>query len=144
MKLSTKCRYGTRAMMEIARHYPDGPVKRKEISRRQKISAAYLENILIALKTHNLIRTIRGAGGGFTLDTSPKNITMLQIFQALEGSIAPVECVESSDACARSGSCASRRLWQDFYKSQVAILKTTTLQSLVDMEDSLNLADYSI
>jgi Rrf2 family transcriptional regulator, cysteine metabolism repressor len=144
MKLSTKCRYGTRAMIEIARHYPEGPVKRKEISRSQKISPAYLENILIALKTHNLIRTVRGASGGFTLDTSPDNITMFQIVQALEGSIAPVDCVESSGACERSGYCASRKLWQDLYSSQVEILKKTTLQSLVDMDDSLKPADYSI
>jgi Rrf2 family cysteine metabolism transcriptional repressor len=131
-------------MMEIARHYTEGPVKRREISKSQNISPAYLENILIALKTHHLIRTIRGAGGGFTLDTTPNNITMFQIFQALEGSLAPVDCVDSSDVCERSGFCASRRLWQDLYNAQVEILKKMTLQTLVDMEGELKLSDYCI
>ena len=99
MKLSTKCRYGTRAMIEIARHYNEGPVKRKDISRSQKISSAYLENILIALKSQNLIRTVRGADGGFILANSPSSITMFQIVSALEGPIVPVECVDKSDAC---------------------------------------------
>jgi Rrf2 family protein len=131
-------------MIEIARHYTDGPVKRKDISKSQKISPAYLENILIALKTHNLIRTVRGASGGFTLDKKPDTITMFQIVQALEGSLAPVDCIEVRDACDRSGFCASRKLWQDLYKAQVEILKKTTLQSLIDTEDSLKLLDYSI
>jgi len=144
MKLSTKCRYGTRAMIEIARHYTEGPVKRREISKSQKISPAYLENILIALRTHNLIRTIRGAGGGFTLDTTPENITMIQIVQALEGSLAPVDCIDRSDVCDRSEFCASRQLWQDLYKAQTEILKKTTLQTLLDREDWLMRTDYCI
>ena len=144
MKLSTKCRYGTRAMIEIGRHYKEGPVKRKDISRNQKISSAYLENILIALKAQNLIRTVRGANGGFTLDTSPNNITMFQIIKALEGSIVPVDCVESSDACERSGRCASRKLWQDLYIAQAEVLKNTTLQSLIDTENSSKQVDYCI
>jgi Rrf2 family cysteine metabolism transcriptional repressor len=144
MKLSTKCRYGARAMIEIGRNCRQGPVKRKDISRNQKISPAYLENILIALKAQNLIRTVRGANGGFTLDASPDNITMLQIFRALEGSIVPVDCVDAAKNCERSNVCASRRLWQDLYNAQVEVLKNTTLQSLIDTENSLKQVDYCI
>jgi Rrf2 family cysteine metabolism transcriptional repressor len=144
MKLSTKCRYGTRAMIEIARHYKEGPVKRKDISRSQKISSAYLENILMALKARNLIRTVRGANGGFTLDAPPGSITMFQIVSALEGSIVPVECVNNSNACKRSGECAARRLWQELYDAQTAVLKKTTLQALVDWADEEKQFDYSI
>jgi Rrf2 family cysteine metabolism transcriptional repressor len=131
-------------MIEIARHYMEGPVKRRKISKSRKISPAYLENILIVLKTHNLIRTIRGASGGFTLDTTPDNITMFQIVQALEGSLAPVDCIDTSDACDRSGFCASRKLWQDLYLAQTEILKKTTLQTLIDREDLLMRTDYCI
>ena len=144
MKLSTKCRYGTRAMIEIGRHFKEGPVKRKDISRNQKISSAYLENILIALKAQNLIRTVRGANGGFTLDTSPEKITLHQIVRALEGATVPVDCVDAPEDCGRSGFCASRRLWQKLHDAQVAVLKGATLQSLIDAESSLEQADYCI
>ena len=144
MKLSTKCRYGTRAMIEIARHYKEGPVKRKDISRGQRISSAYLENILMALKSRNLLRTVRGANGGFMLEVPPSRITMFQIVSALEGSTVPVECVDKSDACDQSAACAARKLWQELYNAQVAVLKKTTLQTLVDWAESKKPLDYSI
>jgi Rrf2 family transcriptional regulator, cysteine metabolism repressor len=144
MKLSTKCRYGTRAMLEIARHYKNGPVKRKDISKNQRISAAYLENILIALKSHGLIRTVRGANGGFALEIPPERISMFQIIQALEGSIVPVDCVDNPGSCDRSASCAARNLWKDMYKAQETVLKKATLRTLLQTEDSLKHADYSI
>jgi Rrf2 family protein len=131
-------------MIEIGRHFREGPVKRKDISRNQKISSAYLENILIALKAQNLIRTVRGANGGFTLDTPPDKITMYQIIRALEGSLVPVDCIEVPQKCERSSFCASRRLWKKLYDAQVAVLKGTTLQSLIDDEDSKQRADYCI
>jgi len=144
MRLSTKCRYGTRAMIEIARHYKEGPVKRKDISHSQKISSGYLENILIALKSRNLIKTVRGANGGFALEVPPSRITMFQIVSALEGSIVPVECVDDSGACDRSADCAARKLWQELYNAQKAVLTKTTLQVLVDRADSKKQPDYSI
>jgi Rrf2 family transcriptional regulator, cysteine metabolism repressor len=144
MKLSTKFRYGTRAMIEIGQHYKNGPVKRKDISRNQGISSSYLENILIALKAQNLIRTVRGANGGYTLDTAPDHVSLFQIMQALEGSMVPVDCVDRADACKRSGFCASRKLWQKLYNAQAAVLKNTTLQSLIDSENSLQQNNYCI
>lgn len=131
-------------MIEIARHYKEGPVKRKDISRNQKISSAYLENILIALKSQKLIQTVRGASGGFTLETSPNHITMFQIISALEGSMVPVDCVDNSDTCERSGVCAARTLWKELYNAQIAVLKKTTLQSLVDVEDNVKSLNYCI
>jgi Rrf2 family protein len=87
---------------------------------------------------------VRGANGGFILDTSPSNITMFQIFRALEGSIVPVDCVDAVDACERSDTCASRKLWQNLYNAQVEVLKGTTLQTLIDTEDSPKQDDYCI
>jgi Rrf2 family protein len=131
-------------MIEIAQHEKDGPVKRKDIARNQNISSAYLENILMALKSRNLIRTVRGANGGFSLETLPSKITMLQIVSALEGSIVPVECIEKSSVCGRSAACAARKLWQELYNAQVEVLKKTTLQSLVDWTETEQPVDYSI
>jgi len=144
MRLSTKCTYGTRAMIDIARHYKKGPVNRKRILRNQNISSAYLENILISLKAQNLIRTVRGANGGFTLESHPSRITMFQIVNALEGSLVPTECLENDDSCKRVHVCGARKLWLELYNSQVAILKRTTLQSLVEIEDSEDSLDYCI
>ncbi|NLD98253.1 MAG: Rrf2 family transcriptional regulator [Fibrobacter sp.] len=143
MKLSTRCRYGTRAMLELARNYLKGPVKRDEISRSEDISSSYLENILISLKSRNLIRTIRGANGGFSLVSSPETITMYDIVSALEGSIEPVDCVENSTQCSRSISCTARKFWVNFHEQQVKLLKDTSLQSLLNMETREQI-DFSI
>ncbi|HEX2959502.1 MAG TPA: Rrf2 family transcriptional regulator [Chitinispirillaceae bacterium] len=143
MKLSTRCRYGTRAMIELARNYSKGPLKREEISKSQDISSSYLENILIALKSRNLIRTIRGANGGFSLIDAPEKITMYEVVTALEGPIEPVHCVENSGQCMRSEKCVVRKFWMGFYDTQVNYLKSTTLQALLDMKEK-DLGDYSI
>jgi len=144
MQLSTKCRYGTRAMIEIARHYNKGPVKRKEISKNQNISSAYLENILISLKANKLIRTTRGANGGFALDKPPGAISLLQIVTILEGSISPVECLENHALCEKADVCAARKAWGKLYNAQKAALAGVTLQDLLDMDGAGNAGDYSI
>ena len=142
MKLSTRCRYGTRAMIEIAHRCKNGPAKRKDIATTQKISSYYLENILITLKSHKLIRTIRGAHGGFTLEKSPEQITMFEIVTALEGSVAPVHCIDDAKSCNRATACPARKFWEKLQNVQVKLLKSTTLQSLLDSERSA--PDYSI
>lgn len=144
MKFSTRCRYGLRAMIEIAHQYKQGPVKRKDISKSQKISSHYLENILITLKAQHLISTARGASGGFTLDRSPRKITLYQIVTALEGSIVPVECVDDPECCNRSTTCAARKFWVRLHEAQMNILTKTTLQDLLDMEAATGQIDYSI
>jgi Rrf2 family cysteine metabolism transcriptional repressor len=131
-------------MIEIARRYQEGPVKRKDIARSQGISSAYLENIFMALKSRNLIRTVRGANGGFTLQNPPSSITMFQIVSALEGPIVPVECVDTYVACKQSSACAARWLWKKLYNAQISVLRKTTLQTLVDLADSEKQIDYSI
>ena len=144
MKLSTRCRYGLRAMIEIARHYNSGPVTRKDIARNQEISAYYLENILIALKARNLIKTVRGAHGGFTLEALPENISMYDIVTALEGTTEPVSCVENANNCKRAKNCSARIFWQELHESIVRTLKARNLQSLVDINDKDYALEYCI
>jgi Rrf2 family protein len=144
MKLSTKCRYGTRAMLEMARRHGEGAIKRKDISQAQDISHSYLENILIALKTHRLITTSRGAQGGFTLARLPAEISLLDIVQALEGSIAPVECIEKTETCAKAGHCVARRAWQKLHDAQTKALASMSLQDLLDMEKEGAAVNYEI
>jgi Rrf2 family protein len=131
-------------MVEIARHYKQGPVKRKDIAREQDLSHAYLENILIALKANKLIRTTRGANGGFVLETEPSKISLYTIVTTLEGSIAPVECLEREAACEKTGRCVARKAWQKLYDAQVEVLRSISLQDLLDMETDAAEIMYTI
>jgi Rrf2 family protein len=144
MKLSTKCRYGLRAMIELARNFDKGPVNRKTITAAQGISKAYLENILTALREKKLIRTMRGANGGFILQTPPSRISVLQIVNALEGSIAPVDCLEDASICERSGSCPARKVWRKLYDAQKKTLSEITLQEVLEMDTVSLDANYMI
>ena len=144
MKISTKCRYGLRAMIEIARHSHKGPVKRKDITESQGISKAYLENILITLKNRNLIQTVRGANGGFTLNREPSKITMYDIVSALEGSLAPVGCLEKKSDCDRTSDCVARWAWGRLYEAHVGALKGMTLQDLLDKAAKPEEISYAI
>lgn len=136
MKLSTRCRYGTRAMVEIARHYNRGPTKRKDISRAQDISEGYLENILSLLRSRNYVSTVRGAGGGFVLEKPPAEIKLLDIVLALEGTISPVDCLEKPEVCEKIHRCVARKAWRKLYDAQVQALSEITLQDMLDMEEA--------
>ena len=144
MKISTKCRYGLLAMIEIAKRHGHGAVKRREITKTQGITHGYLENILIALKAARLITTVRGAGGGFSLAAAPERITLLDIVQALEGSLAPVECVEKPAACRRTAHCAAHVAWDRIYKAEVGALRSLTLADMIDLEQKSAVNNYSI
>ncbi len=144
MKLSTKCRYGARAVLEIARNYRDGPIKRRDIVKSQQISDSYLENILITLKNGGVINTIRGANGGYLLCRPPKEITLFEIVTLLEGSLAPVECLDNISVCAKTDKCATRVVWDRLRKAKEDVLKDVTVQDLVDLEDKPAKSDYSI
>jgi Rrf2 family transcriptional regulator, cysteine metabolism repressor len=134
LKLSTKCRYGTRAIVEIARCYGRNPVKRKDIAESQGISEPYLVNILLALKNDSIIDTIRGAQGGYFLTRPPAEISLFQVVKALEGSVAPVECLEHKGVCDRVAGCAARKVWKELMEAQEKVLRSVTLQQLLDKE----------
>ncbi|MBD3320791.1 MAG: Rrf2 family transcriptional regulator [Chitinivibrionales bacterium] len=144
MKLSTKSRYGVRAILEIARDYERTPTKRKNIVAKQNISDAYLENILIMLKNNGIIDTVRGARGGYVLSRPPAAITLLEIVRALEGSIAPVDCLDNKSLCVEVPWCSARKVWKQLYDSRVAVLEKTTLQDLLDSDETATKNDYCI
>ena len=143
MKLSTRTRYGMRAMIEIAKNFGKGPTKRRDITKTQGISHSYLENILIALKTKGLVSTVRGAEGGFVLEKPPSQVTLLEIVTALEGSIAPVDCLDQPGLCERTPRCAGRFAWKKLYDAQTEVLSSMTLESLIDVERD-SAGDYVI
>ncbi len=146
MRLSTKGRYGTRAILEIAKHFGETPIKRKEIVLIQKIPDSYLENILITLKAAGLIQTIRGAHGGYQLTRAPATITVLQVVEALEGTIVPVYCIDTQESnCPRSGSCTTQPIWNELYQAMREVLNKYTLEDLLTKErEAERIIDYVI
>jgi len=127
MKLSTKGRYGTRAMHNLALHYGQGPILLKDIARRQEISERYLEHVVIPLRAAGLVTSARGAHGGFALAKPPSEIRLSYIIQVVEGSIAPVDCVDDPRLCSRADFCVARDVWAELEKAMSGVLESTTL-----------------
>jgi len=134
MKLSTKGRYGARAMLDLALHYGEGPVLLKDIAKRQQISERYLEHLIVSLKVGGLVNSMRGARGGFTLAKPPSQIRLSKIIQIVEGSIAPVECVDDPKICSRAGHCVTRDIWAEMKKAMYGVLESITLADLVQRQ----------
>jgi len=136
MKLSTKGRYGTRAMIDLALHYGQGPVLLKDIAKRQEISDKYLEHMITSLRVAGLVKSIRGAYGGYILAKPPAQIKLSQIIKVLEGSIAPVECVDDPKTCSRAELCVTRDVCMEIKRAIDEILESLSLQDLVKQEKS--------
>jgi Rrf2 family protein len=134
MKLSTKSRYGTRAMLDIALNDGFGPVHLRDLAKRQELSMKYLEQIVPSLKTAGLVRSIRGAGGGYVLAKPSEEITLLDIIEALEGSLVPVECVSNPRVCHRIPECAVHDIWREVQCGMNNILRSHTLADLVGQQ----------
>ena len=134
MKLSTRGRYGTRALLDLALHQGEEPVLLKDIAEREQISVRYLEHLITPLIAGGIVRTTRGAKGGVSLAKPPEEIKLSEVIQLLEGSIAPVECVNSPGICSRSKSCVTRDIWDELKQAMDGILRATTLQDLVERQ----------
>jgi len=132
MKLSTRTRYGTRALLELALRKDRDPVLLKDIARQQQISLAYLEHLVAPLIAGGIIRSTKGPKGGISLTRKPEEIKLSEITQLLEGSMAPVECVNNPEACQRSGACAARDVWGRLKEAMDGVLESTTLKDLAE------------
>ena len=134
MKLSTKGQYGTRALLDLALHQDEEPVPLKDIAHRQQFSLQYLEHLITPLITAGIIRSTRGARGGICLVRTPQEIRLSEVIQLLEGSIAPVECLNNPKTCARSKLCVTRDIWGEMKEAIDGVLESTTLQDLVERQ----------
>ena len=134
MKISTKGRYGTRALLDVALHQNESPVQLKVIAQRQQISLHYLEHIIAPLIAAGMLRSTRGAGGGVSLGRSPQEIKLSEVVQVLEGSIAPAECVDDPNVCSRADLCVTRDIWAEMKEAMAGVLESTTLQDLVERQ----------
>ncbi len=141
LKLSTKGQYGVRAMFEIARGYPENPVTIKEISERQDVSVAYLEQILNKLRRAGLIKSVKGPGGGYLLAAEPGEISIASILKELEGPVAITSCLDPEEGCSRVEGCVTHLLWRSLGAKIEAFLETITLRNLLEQEHVLK--DFS-
>jgi Rrf2 family cysteine metabolism transcriptional repressor len=133
MRISTRSRYGLRAMLELCRAYGEGPVTAKSISAREEISMPYLEHLLASLRQAGLVRSVRGPGGGFELATPPDEISLLSIIRALDGPVVLCDCFETSDGklpCGKLDSCSARALWEELSASIEKALEATKLKTI--------------
>ena len=131
MKISTKGRYALRLMLDLAVHGGDGlPVSLKDVSRRQQLSDKYLEQIVTPLSKAGLVRSMRGAGGGYLLTRRPEEYTVGEILRPLEGDLAPVECATDADFCERCGECVTVELWREIHRAGSQGVDRTTLADL--------------
>jgi len=134
MKLSTKGRYGTRLMLDLAIHYGQGLVFLKHIAHRQEISEKYLGQLIIPLKNAGLIQSSRGAHGGYSLSRDPASITLKEVIEAVEGSLSLVECVDKPGICSKSASCINREVWAKLSEDMTHTLESITLRELAVKE----------
>ncbi|MFA5367137.1 MAG: Rrf2 family transcriptional regulator [Dehalococcoidia bacterium] len=131
MKLSTKSRYGVRALLDVAMHQSDAPVQLKDVARRQQISLSYLEHLVAPLVAAGILKSIRGARGGVVLASPADEIALIDVVRALEGSMAPVECVDDPAKCPRAERCVTRDIWSETKKAMESVLESITLADLV-------------
>lgn len=127
MKISTRGRYGLRAMVDLAIRYGKAPTLLKDIAKRQDVSMKYLDHIITPLRAAGLISR---AKGGYVLARPPAEISCVEVIKILEGSLAPVECVDNPDICFRADTCVTIDIWREIKKTLEGLLKPLTLEAL--------------
>lgn len=148
MKISTKGRYGLRMMIDIAMNQNEGPVSVRDIARRQSLSDKYLEQIITQANKAGLLKSIRGAGGGYQLSRPAKDISVGEILRVMEGSLSPVECVRERGGepapCQNAGECATYELWRDIKTAVDQVIDNRSLQDMIDNYLRKNQDDASL
>jgi len=145
MKLSTKGRYGLRAMIDLALNAKDSQISIKNISERQNISENYLEQIIAVLKKNGFVKSSRGAQGGYSLNKSPKDISVGDILRALEGDLNPVDCITVNEEiqCSESELCVTKFVWKKISDSINDVVDNITLEDLVQEQERIDLLNQT-
>lgn len=137
MKISTKGRYGLRIMIDLAvMGDMENPVSIKDIAEKEQLSDKYLEQIINLLGKKELVRSIRGAKGGYVLTRPMEEITVEDILTATEGSLAPVACAEDNEKCDKYCDCATSIIWSEIYDAVVSVVRNITLKDLTERTQS--------
>lgn len=133
MRLSTKGEYASRAMLELALRYEDGPLHSREISKAQQVPPRFLEQILLLLKRAGYVKSRKGQRGGYVLAKPPGEINVAEVIRVMDGPLAPIDCVSvmAHEACPMERTCGLRWLWKDVRDAVAEILEKTTFADLV-------------
>ena len=138
MKISTKGRYALRLMLDLATCDPNVFITIKSVSQRQDISEKYLEQIITQLNKAHFVKSARGAQGGYKLNKDPKDITVGEVLRLMEGSLAPVSCLEKGHMeCSRAANCATLVLWKEIQDAVDNIVDHTTLADLMEKQKNM-------
>jgi Rrf2 family protein len=120
--------------VELAHRYGQGPVQSAEIASRQEIPEPYLDQLLTQLRRAGFIRSVRGPQGGHALIREPDEVKLSEVMTALEGSLAPIACVDDPESCSRSGGCVQREVWERVRDATVEILDGVSIADLAEKE----------
>ena len=134
MMISSKGRYALRVMLDMAQQKDDGFIRLSDVAQRQEISDKYLEQIVTPLSRAGLVRSVRGAGGGYLLTRDPAEYTVGEILRPLEGSLAPVSCVDGSECCGRAEQCVTLEVWREIQQAVSGVVDRITLADLVERQ----------
>lgn len=139
MRLSTKGRYGLKAMFDLAMHYGDNPVSLTTIAARQGVSVNYLEQLISPLRKAGFVRSVRGAQGGYLLNVSPEEITVKDVLVVLEGPLAPTDCVkdEQDSSCDNADYCVTRLIYEKMKESIDQVVSSITLKDMIDDHEKM-------
>ena len=137
MKLTTRFRYGTRAVLDLAIHSNQKATSLKEIAERQDISKKYLESLFSTLQSAGLIRAVRGPRGGYQLLQNPHEITLRSLYDILEGATPLTDCTADPTVCDRYESCVTQQVWAEMYRECMAFLNTVTLKTLMERMEGM-------
>ena len=132
MQITTRSRYATRALLEIGLDDSRKPIGIRTIAKRQEIPHKYLESLFKHLRAAGLVRSVRGAGGGYLLARPAREISLWEVVSAMEGKASTIECVRTPDACRRSPRCVTRDVWTRLDQGVTEILGSITVADLVE------------
>jgi Rrf2 family protein len=139
MILSTKGRYGLKMIFQLALRYGNGTMSLKDIANNLDLSDTYLEQLMSQLKKAGLVKSIRGAQGGYELSREPSLITVGEIIRTLEGPLAPSECVLGEESeCSKADCCATRLIWEKIMDAINNVIDGITLKDMLSDYDKLN------
>lgn len=138
MRLSSKTEYAILALLELGKRHGEGYVLSREIARSRNIPASFLERILLSLRNAGLVMSQRGANGGHCLARDPKDISVREVIETFEGSLAPSDCVDErlspTPLCPVEASCAIKDLWKKMYDSMLESIENVKLKDLMEQE----------
>ena len=139
MRLTAKGRYAVTAMLDLAVHLADGPIKLADISRRQGISLSYLEQLFGKLRRRNLVASVRGPGGGYTLQREPREISIAEIVDSVDENVDAMKCSGRAD-CQHGETCLSHQLWSDLSDEIYQFLAGINLANIIEKREVIEIA----